>query len=152
MQWEHVPTHVDVYGNEMAKGLAVEGMSSSLLWSNHVQPYSGSESTVGLQGGLDSDAAEMIWEEHVPAHVNVYGNEVANGLAVEGMSSSPRWSTHVQLDLGSESKVGMRGGLDSDAVEMMWEELGLWPIDSEELTREASGVMVTEVSLTHGQQ
>ena len=31
---------------------------------------------------------EVRWE-HVPAHVNVQGNEVANGLAMEGMCSSP---------------------------------------------------------------
>ena len=34
---------------------------------------------------------EASWE-HVPAHVNVQGNEMANGLAMEGMCSSPRWS------------------------------------------------------------
>ena len=33
---------------------------------------------------------EVRWE-HVPAHVNVQGNEVANGLAMEGMCSSPLW-------------------------------------------------------------
>ena len=33
--------------------------------------------------------------EHVPAHVNVQGNDVANGLAIEGMCSSPLWSQQV---------------------------------------------------------
>ena len=37
---------------------------------------------------------EVRWE-HVPAHVNMQGNEVANGLAMEGMCSSPLWSQHV---------------------------------------------------------
>ena len=33
--------------------------------------------------------------EHVPAGVNVQGNEVANGLAMDGMCSSPLWSQQV---------------------------------------------------------
>ena len=37
---------------------------------------------------------EVKWE-HVPAHVNAQGNEVANGLAMEGMCWSPLWSQHV---------------------------------------------------------
>ena len=54
---------------------------------------------------------EVRWE-HFPAHVNVQGNEVANGLAMEGMCSSPLWSQHVtqQSSSGSESTVGLRGG------------------------------------------
>ena len=40
---------------------------------------------------------EVRWE-HVPAHVNVQGNEVSNGLAMEGMCSSPLWSQHVAPD------------------------------------------------------
>ena len=53
--------------------------------------------------------------EHVPSHVNVQGNEVANGLAMEGMCSSPLWSQQVtrQLSSGSESTVGLRGGSGS---------------------------------------
>ena len=54
---------------------------------------------------------EVRWE-HVPAHVNVQGNGVVNGLAMEGMCSSPLWSQHVAPDSssGSESTVGLRGG------------------------------------------
>ena len=37
---------------------------------------------------------EVRWE-HVPTHANVQGNEVANGLAMEGMCSSPLWSQQV---------------------------------------------------------
>ena len=53
VKWEHVPAHVNVQGNEVANGLAMEGMCSSLLWSQQVtqQSSSGSESTVGLRGG-----------------------------------------------------------------------------------------------------
>ena len=48
--------------------------------------------------------------EHVPAHVNVYGNEVANGLAVEGMCSNPLWSQNVRQDSDSESTLGLQIG------------------------------------------
>ena len=49
VRWEHVPAHVNVQGNEVANGLAMEGMCSSPLWSQHVAPHSssGSESTEG---------------------------------------------------------------------------------------------------------
>ena len=59
---------------------------------------------------------EVRWE-HVPAHVNVQGNVVANGLAMEGMFSSPLWSQQVtqQLSSGSESTVGLRGGAGSES-------------------------------------
>ena len=53
---------------------------------------------------------EVRWE-HVPADVNVQGNEVANGLAMEGMCSSPLWCTQVQQNLcGSDSTMALRGG------------------------------------------
>ena len=45
---------------------------------------------------------EVRWE-HFPAHVNVQGNEVANGLAMEGMCSSPLWSPQVQQQSSSGS-------------------------------------------------
>ena len=61
---------------------------------------------------------KVRWE-HVPAHVNVQGNEVVNGMAMEGMCSSPLWSqqpTHQMLS-GSESTVGLsRGHVDVDVV------------------------------------
>ena len=85
---------------------------------------------------------EVRWE-HVPAHVNVQGNEVANGLAMEGMCSSPLWSQHVAAhsSSGSESTVGLRGGPGSDSEETkaLWSSLGMVPMDSDELTGEASG-------------
>ena len=71
--------------------------------------------------------------EHVPAHVNVYGNEVANGLAVEGMCSNPLWSKNIRQDSASESTVGLWGGSGLEVGELIWEELGLRPMDSEEL-------------------
>ena len=59
---------------------------------------------------------EVRWE-HVPAHVNVQGNEVANRLAMEGMRSSPLWSQQVpqQSSSGSESTMGLGGGSRSDS-------------------------------------
>ena len=85
---------------------------------------------------------EVRWE-HVPAHVSVQGNEVANGLAMEGMCSSPLWSQHVaqQSSSGSESTVGLRGGSGSDSedTKALWSSLGMVPMDSDELTGEASG-------------
>ena len=36
VRWEHVPAHVNVYGNGVANGLAVEGMCFSLVWSKNV--------------------------------------------------------------------------------------------------------------------
>ena len=85
---------------------------------------------------------EVRWE-HVPAHVNVQGNEVANGLAMEGMCSSPPWSQHVtqQSSSGSESTVGLRGGSGSESenTKALWSSLGTVPMDSDELTGEASG-------------
>ena len=81
--------------------------------------------------------------EHVPAHVNVQGNEVANGLVMEGMCSSPLWSQHVAPDSlsGSESTVGLRGGSGSESedTKALWSSLGMVPMDSDELTGEASG-------------
>ena len=85
---------------------------------------------------------EVRWE-HVPAHVNVQGNEVANGLAMEGMCSSPLWSQHVapNSSSGSESTVGLRGGSgsESEGTRALWSSLGMVPMDSDELTGEASG-------------
>ena len=85
---------------------------------------------------------EVRWE-HVPAHVNVQGNEVANGLEMEGMCSSPLWSQHVapHSSSGSESTVGLRGGSGSDSedTKALWSSLGMVPMDSDELTGEASG-------------
>ena len=85
---------------------------------------------------------EVRWE-HVPTHVNVQGNEVANGLAMEGMCSSPLWSQQAtqQLSSGSESTVGLRGGSGSESkdTKALWSSLGMVPMDSDELTGEASG-------------
>ena len=85
---------------------------------------------------------EVRWE-HVPAHVHVQGNEVANGLAMEGMCSSPPWSQQVtqQLSSGSESTVGLRGGSGSELedTKALWLSLGMVAMDSDELTGEASG-------------
>ena len=85
---------------------------------------------------------EVRWE-HVPAHVNVQGNEMANGLAMEGMCSSPLWSQHVapKSSSGSESTVGLRGGSgsESEGTRALWSSLGMVPMDSDELTGEASG-------------
>ena len=85
---------------------------------------------------------EVRWD-NVPAHVNVQGNEVANGLAMEGMCSSPLWSQHVAPDSssGSESTVGLRGGSGSESedTKALWSSLGMVPMDSDELTGEASG-------------
>ena len=44
VRWEHVPAHVNVQGNEVANGLAMEGMCSSPLWAQHVAPHSSSGS------------------------------------------------------------------------------------------------------------
>ena len=71
------------------------------------------------------------------------GNEVANGLAREGMCSSPLWSQHVTQpsSSGSESTVGLRGGSGSESedTKALWSSLGMVPMDSDELTGEASG-------------
>ena len=84
---------------------------------------------------------EVRWE-HVPAHVNVQGNEVANGLAMEDMCSSPLWSQQVpqQLSSGLESTVGLRGGSasESEDTKALWSSLGMVPMDNDELTGEAS--------------
>ena len=85
---------------------------------------------------------EVRWE-HVPAHVNVHENEVANGLAMEGMCSSPLWSQQVtqQSSSGSKSTVGLRGGSGSESedTKALWSSLGMVPMDSDEFTGEASG-------------
>ena len=85
---------------------------------------------------------EVRWE-HVLAHVNVQGNEVANGLAMEGMCSSPPWSQQAtqQLSSGSESTVGLRrgSGSESEDTKALWSFLGMVPMDSDKLTGEASG-------------
>ena len=85
---------------------------------------------------------EARWE-HVSAHVSVQGNEVANGLAMEGMCSSPLWSRQVtqQSSSGSKSMVGWRGGSGSESedTKALWSTLGMVFMDSDELTWEASG-------------
>ena len=85
---------------------------------------------------------EVRWE-HVPPHVNVQGNEMANGLAMEGMCSSPLWSQHAAptSSSGSDSAVGLRGGSgsESEGTRALWSSLGMVPMDSDELTGEASG-------------
>ena len=85
---------------------------------------------------------EVRWE-HVLAHVNVQGNEVANGLAMEGMCSIPLWSQHVaqESSSGSESTVGLRGGSGSESedTKALWSSLGMVFMDSDELIGEASG-------------
>ena len=85
---------------------------------------------------------EVRWE-HVPAHVNVQGNVVANGLAMEGMCSSPLWSQQVtqQSSSGSASRVGLGGGSGSESedTKALWSSLGMVPMDSDELTGEESG-------------
>ena len=84
---------------------------------------------------------EFRWE-HVPAHVNVQGNEVANGLVMEGMCSTPLWSQHVapHSSSGLESTVGLRGGSGSESEDTnaLSSSLGMVPMDSDELTGEAS--------------
>ena len=84
---------------------------------------------------------EVRWE-HVPAHVNVQGNEVANGLAMEGMCSSPLWSQHVapHSSSGSESTVGLRGGSGSESedTKALGSSLGMVPMDSDELSAQIS--------------
>ena len=68
---------------------------------------------------------------------------MANGLAMEGMCSSPLWSQHVapKSSTGSESTVGLRGGSgsESEGTRALWSSLGMVPMDSDELTGEASG-------------
>ena len=45
----------------------------------------------------------------VVKHVNVQGNEMANGLVMEGMCCNPLWSKQVALDSShSESTVGLK--------------------------------------------
>ena len=36
VRWEHTSAHINVYGNELAKGLAVEGMCSNLLGATNM--------------------------------------------------------------------------------------------------------------------
>ena len=91
---------------------------------------------------MEKPGREVRWEQ-VPAHVNVQGNEVANGLAMEGMCSSPLWSQQVpqKSSSGSESTVGLRGGSGSESkdTKALWSSLGMVPMDSDEMTGEASG-------------
>ena len=80
--------------------------------------------------------------EHVAAHVNVQGNEFSNGLAMEGMCSSPLWSKQVPRDSSdSESTVGLRGesGSESEDTKTPWASPGMVPMDSDEMTGEAPG-------------
>ena len=95
-----------------------------------------------LSREMNKPGRQVRWGR-VPAHMNVYGNEVANGLAMEGMCFNPLWSQNVRQHSESESTVGLQGGLGSNTEEMMWVELGLRPMHSEELIGEASGVTLT---------
>ena len=65
VRWEYFPAHVNVQGNEVANRLAMEGMWSGPLWSQHVaqQSSSGSESTVGFRGGSrsESEDTKALW-------------------------------------------------------------------------------------------
>ena len=75
-------------------------------------------------------------------HDDVQGNEVTNGLAMEGMCSSPLWSKQVPRDSSdSESTVGLRGGSGSESedTKTLWASLGVVPMDSDEMTGEVSG-------------
>ena len=88
---------------------------------------------------MEQPGRDVRWE-HVPAHVNVQGNEVANGLAMEGMCPSPLWSKQVLHDSSdSESTVGLRrgSGSESEDTKTLW-SVGLVPMDSDEMTGEAS--------------
>ena len=90
---------------------------------------------------MEKPGRDVRWE-HVLAHVNVQGNDVANGLAMEGMCSNPLWSKQVPLDSSdSECTVGLRGGSGSDSedTKMWWASLSLVPMVSDEMTGEASG-------------
>ena len=90
---------------------------------------------------MEKPGRDVRWE-HVPAHVNVHGNEVANELAMEGMCSSPLCSKQVPRDSSDlESTVGLRGGSGSESedTKTLWASLGLVPMDSDEMTREVSG-------------
>ena len=90
---------------------------------------------------MEKPGGEVRWE-HVPAHVNVQWNEVANGLAMEGMCSSPLWSKQVQQNSsGSESTVALRGGSGSESkdTKALCSSLGMVPMDGDEMTGEASG-------------
>ena len=94
---------------------------------------------------MEKPGRDVRWE-HVRAHVSVQGNEVANGLAMKGMCSSPLWSKQVLQDSSdSESTVGLRGGsgAESEDTKTLWASLGSVPMDSDEMTREASGEPAT---------
>ena len=62
---------------------------------------------------------------------------------MEGMCLSPLWSQHVvqHSSSGSESTIGLRGrsGSESEDTKALWSSLGMVPMDSDELTGEASG-------------
>ena len=86
---------------------------------------------------MEKPGRDVRWE-----HVPTCGNEVANGLAMEGMCSSPLWSKQMLQDSSdSESTVGLRGGSGSKSedTKTLWVSLGLVPMDGDEITGEASG-------------
>ena len=90
---------------------------------------------------MEKPGRDVRWE-HIPAHVNVQGNEVANGSAMEGMCSNPLWSKQVLQDSSdSESTLGLRGGSGSESedTKTLWASLSMVPMDSDEMTGEASG-------------
>ena len=59
------PGTCKVHGNGLGKWLAMEVMCSKPLQSSkrHCNQGSDTDSTVGLQGGSDSDVTEGIWEQ-----------------------------------------------------------------------------------------
>ena len=93
-----------------------------------------------------SNLHRQVQREHAPAHVNVHGNEVANGLAMKGMCSNLLWSGKRcdDQDSDTDSTVGPRDGLDSDTTEGIWQELGPCPMDSDEVAGEPSGAIFAE--------
>ena len=85
---------------------------------------------------------EMLLHETEKPGRDVKWNEVANGLAMEGMCSGPLWSKQVLQDSSdSESTVVLRGGSGSESEDTQtpWASLGLVPMDSDEMIGEVSG-------------
>ena len=110
---------------------------------NHIEQAAGPRARPGNGAPGNGKARKRGQWVHVSAHVNMQGNEVANGLAMECMCSSPLWSPQVtqQSSFRSESTVGSRGGsrCESQDTKALWSSLGMVPMDSHELTGEASG-------------
>ena len=85
---------------------------------------------------------QVRWE-HVLAQVNVYGNEVANGLAVEGTCSNPLWSRNVKQDSKFRVYSGSVWGIGFVHGRNDLGRVGPTAMDNEELTGEASGIAST---------